>query len=119
MNKWPLVIAVSAVVVGLGLFASQAYCHISNDGNIETRVVITTQDGQTTSHSLFPEEEVPLPEDAVRVKVDNPNLNFGDEDVFIRITLPDGREGRIDENGGTFTIPSPDSDTPFRDMRGI
>jgi hypothetical protein len=80
------------------------YCEVINYGNTKIRVVIKTEDGRSVSRDLFPEQEIPLPEDAVEVKVDSFEVQRGDAEVYVIVTTTDGATKEIHNYGGVCRL---------------
>ena len=80
------------------------YCEVINYGNTKIRVVIKTEDGRSISRDLFPEQEIPLPEGAVEVKVDSFEVERGDAEVYVTVTTTDGTTREIHNYGGVCRL---------------
>jgi hypothetical protein len=92
------------LIAGQVLFVPAAFCSITNNGDMDVRVVVTHRDGRSSSVDLYPGQETPLPADAVQVKVDSYRVDRGDDQVYVSVVSPDGSEGSINDFGGVYKV---------------
>lgn len=108
-----LLLSIVGCVIATMVFAPAAFCNVKNTGNLEVQVTFFKKDGTNNSHVIYPDEEISLPSDVVQVRIDDLSDNRGDEDIEIRIRLPDGRQAMLQDYGSVFNIPQQASTSPF------
>jgi hypothetical protein len=66
--------------------------YAKNNGNIQIFLTVSKQGGQTVNHRVMPGQTVTIPEDTVEVKLGSLGSNRGNEEVFLLIVMPDGKQ---------------------------